>query len=180
MSSETMNRTGSAPVRRGPGGRMALIGWVLLAGLAGAIGSIASMNSREFYSALARPSWAPPGWLFGPVWSALYVLMGIGAWAVWRERPTTSRATASRRRGLTLFVVQLVLNALWTWIFFAWRQGALAFAEIVLLWVVIALTIVEFARVRRGAAWCLAPYLLWVTYATALTWSIWRANPGQL
>jgi tryptophan-rich sensory protein len=168
------------PGPRGASNWLALIGWILLSGLAGALGGIASINARQFYESLVVPSWAPPGWLFGPVWTVLYVLMGIAAWMVWRIRPTNSHVAASRRTGLILFIAQLVLNALWTWLFFAWRQGAMAFVEIVLLWIVIALTMLCFARVRRAAAWCLVPYLAWVSFATALTWAIWRANPGQL
>jgi tryptophan-rich sensory protein len=159
---------------------LALLGWIALAATAGAIGAIASRNAGDFYGALARPSWAPPGWLFGPVWSTLYLLMGIAAWLVWRARPTTPVEDASRRRGLALFVGQLALNALWTWLFFAWRQGALAFGEIVLLLLAVALTIWQFGRVRPLAAWLLVPYLGWVSFATALTWAVWQRNPGQL
>lgn len=164
----------------GPSVWFALAGWIILAGIAGAIGGVASLNAREFYSTLAKPAWAPPGWLFGPVWSALYVLMGIAAWLVWRERPECASVALARKRGLQLFVAQLVLNALWTWLFFAWRRGALALAEIVLLWVAIAATMWLFARVRRSAGWCLAPYIAWVSFATALTWAMWQLNPGRL
>ena len=160
--------------------RLALVGWIALAATAGAVGAIASRNAGEFYGALARPSWAPPGWLFGPVWSTLYLLMGIAAWLVWRARPAMSEDRASRRRGLALFVGQLVLNALWTWLFFAWRQGAVAFVEIVLLWLAVVVTTWHFGRVRRLAAWCLVPYLGWISFATALTWAVWQRNPGQL
>ena len=166
--------------KRGAPAWLGLVGWIVLSGLAGAIGSVASARSREFYATLVRPEWAPPGWLFGPVWSTLYVLMGIGAWLVWRTRPDGRVSAERRRRGLQLFVAQLVLNALWTWLFFAWRQGALAFAEILLLWAAIALTAWHFARVRALAAWCLVPYLAWVTFAAALTWAVWRGNPGRL
>lgn len=167
-------------VPRGPVSFLVLLGWLALVAAAGAVGAVASLDAREFYGALAKPAWAPPGWLFGPVWSALYLLMGVAAWLVWRARPESPADRASRRRGLALFVAQLALNALWTWLFFAWRQGAAAFGEIVLLWLAIALTIWQFARVRRLAAWCLVPYLAWVSFATALTWAVWRRNPGQL
>jgi tryptophan-rich sensory protein len=160
---------------------VALVGWIALAAAAGAIGSIASLDSREFYASLARPSWAPPGSVFGPVWTTLYILMGIAAWLVWRRRPDSgSEAARSRRLGLQLFVGQLALNALWTWLFFAWRQGGWAFAEIVALWLAIAATMWHFRRVQSQAAWLLAPYLAWVTYAAALTWAVWRGNPGAL
>ncbi len=166
--------------RHGAPSWLALVGWIVLAATAGAIGAIASRNAGDFYGALARPDWAPPGWLFGPVWSTLYVLMGIAAWLVWRTEPTTSAERAIRRRGLALFVGQLALNALWTWLFFAWRQGALAFGEIIILWAAVAITAWHFGRVRPLAAWCLVPYLAWVTFATALTWAVWQRNPGQL
>ena len=159
---------------------LALVGWIVLAATAGAIGAIASRSAGDFYGILAKPSWAPPGWLFGPVWSTLYVLMGIAAWLVWRTDPATSAERAIRRRGLALFVGQLALNALWTWLFFAWRQGAMAFGEIIILWLAVAITAWHFGRVRPLAAWCLVPYLAWVTFATALTWAVWQRNPGQL
>jgi benzodiazapine receptor len=107
--------------------------------------------------------------------------MAVAAWRVWRAQPTTSTPDArSRRQGLVLYAVQLALNALWTWLFFAWHQGALATVEIVGLWLVIAATIRQFSRVDAPAAWMLAPYLAWVSFATALSWTIWRSNPGIL
>lgn len=167
-------------MRHGPPSWLALLGWIALAATAGASGGLASRGAGEFYGALAKPAWAPPAWLFGPVWSALYVLMGVAAWLVWRAPGATPADRASRRRGLALFVGQLGLNALWTWLFFAWKQGAAAFAEIALLWVAIVITTWQFGRVRRLAAWCLVPYLSWVTFAAALTWAVWQRNPGRL
>lgn len=159
----------------------ALGGWVVLSLMAGLAGAIASLDAREFYAGLVTPMWAPPGWLFGPVWTVLYLLMGVAAWLVWRDaRGRADGAAAPRRRGLTLFVVQLGINALWPWLFFRWRLGAWAFAETALLWVVIAIVISEFARVRKLAAWLLVPYLVWVAFAAALNWAVWRGNPGLL
>jgi tryptophan-rich sensory protein len=106
--------------------------------------------------------------------------MGIAAWLVWEARPATPELAAVRRRGLALFAAQLILNALWTWLFFAWRQGAAALGEILLLWMVIVIMIREFRRVRPLAGWLLAPYLAWVSFAAALTWAIWQRNPEQL
>lgn len=143
--------------------------------MAAAVGGAASAGSGEFYARLTRPEWAPPAGLFGPVWTVLYAMMGVAAWLVWRERERPGA-----RAALGLFLTQLAFNALWTWIFFAWRAGAAAFAEIVLLWVLIAATLVAFARVRPLAGILLAPYLLWVTFATALTLSLWKANPTLL
>lgn len=150
----------------------ALALWILASFAAAAIGGLASVNAGGFYTELARPQWAPPSWLFGPVWTFLYLLMGPAAWLVWRKR-----GWSDARKALVLFVVQLALNALWTWLFFAWRLGALAFGEIIVLLVFILLTIHEFRKVSRAAAWLLVPYLLWVSFATALTFSLWRANP---
>ena len=142
---------------------------------AAALGGIASANAGDFYTSLSRPSWAPPPSLFGPVWTVLYFLMGVAAWLVWK------RAGFRAARGaLTLFIVQLLANALWTWIFFAWRQGAFAFGEIVLLWILIALTIAMFWRVTPAAGMLLLPYLAWVSYATALTYAVWQRNPQLL
>lgn len=166
--------------RHEPSGWWALLGWVALAAAAGAVGAVASRNAADFYGALAKPAWAPPDWLFAPVWSVLYLLMGIAAWLVWRARPVVPEGTRHRQRGLALFVGQLALNALWTWLFFAWRHGAAAFAEIVLLWLALALTTWQFGRVRPLAASLLVPYLGWVSFAAALTWAVWQRNPGQL
>ena len=152
-----------------------LAGWIAISLAAGAIGGLASVRASSFYAQLNRPEWSPPSWLFGPVWTVLYVLMGIAAWLVWRER-----GWAGARGALTLFLVQLAANALWTWLFFAWREGGLALAEIILLAVLIVATMIAFARVRTVAAILLAPYLIWVLYAMALTFAIWRANPGPV
>jgi tryptophan-rich sensory protein len=152
-----------------------LFAWLLVVFAAAAVGAFASASATEFYRDLVRPSWAPPGWLFGPVWTVLYALMGVAAWLVWR-----ARGFGGARRALLVFVVQLAANAQWTWLFFAWRQGGLAFAEILLLLALILATIVLFWRVSRLAAVLLLPYLLWVSFASALTLSVWRLNPGLL
>jgi translocator protein len=181
MSLSVERQRGELPDDRRSPAWLTLAAWIALSAAAGAVGAIASVNSREFYASLERSPWAPPGEVFGPVWTTLYVLMGIAAWLVWRERPAEGTAAASaRRNGLVLFVVQLALNALWTWLFFRWRQGAFAFWEIVVLWLAIAVTMYLFARVNRLAALLLLPYLGWVTFATALTLDVWRRNPGLL
>jgi tryptophan-rich sensory protein len=154
---------------------LALAGWVILCAAAGAIGAFASINAQDFYAQLNRPSWAPPAKVFGPVWTVLYLAMAVAAWLVWRER-----GWARARGALGLFVLQLVFNAVWSWLFFGWHRGALAFADIVLLVALVIATIIAFARVRRAAAWILAPYLLWVSFATALCWSVWQRNPSLL
>ncbi|HRB29192.1 MAG TPA: tryptophan-rich sensory protein [Nitrosomonas sp.] len=152
-----------------------LVGWLLVVFAAAAIGGFASASAGEFYRELVRPSWAPPGWLFGPVWSVLYLLMGVAAWLVWR-----ARGFASARSALLAFVLQLAANAFWSWLFFVWRQGGLAFAEILVLWVLILVTIGLFWRVSRVAASLLLPYLAWVSFASVLTLATWRLNPVLL
>jgi len=154
---------------------LALAGWLALCAVAGSIGAIASLNAPEFYASLARPYWAPPAGVFGPVWTLLYMVMGVAAWLIWRERGW------SRARGaLGLFVLQLGFNTLWSWLFFGWHRGALAFADIVVLLALIVATIIAFGRIRRLAAWLLAPYLAWVTFATLLNYSVWQLNPPLL
>jgi tryptophan-rich sensory protein len=154
---------------------IALIVWLLVSLAAGGVGALATRNAREFYASLAKPAWAPPGWLFGPVWTVLYVLMGVAAWLVWRSAGWRGASGA-----LSLFLVQLLCNAAWSWIFFAWRRGALAFADIVLLLALIVATMLAFARVHGLAALLLLPYLAWVLFATALTYAIWRGNADKL
>jgi len=154
---------------------IALIVWLVVSLAAGGVGALATRNAREFYASLAKPAWAPPGWLFCPVWTVLYVLMGVAAWLVWRSAGWSGASVA-----LSLFLVQLVCNAAWSWIFFAWRSGALAFADIVLLLVLIVATMLAFARVHGLAALLLLPYLAWVVFATALTFAIWRGNPDKV
>jgi tryptophan-rich sensory protein len=153
---------------------LGLAGWLALAYAAAAVGAVASVQAPSFYLELARPAWAPPPGVFGPVWTALYGLMGIAAWLAWRS------ADPRRRTALTLFVVQLAVNALWSWLFFRWRLGGWAFADILLLDVLVAATLVAFWRIRRGAGLLLVPYLAWIAFATALTWAVWQANPGVL
>ena len=154
---------------------LGFIGWFVLSFAASAVGAVASIEAKSFYRQLVQPSWAPPPWLFGPVWTVLYAMMAIAAWLVWRKG-----GFRANRIALSLFLVQLVLNALWTWIFFAWHSGAWAFAEIVVLWVLIVATIVAFWRVRPLAGALLIPYLLWVSFAAALNYSIWQLNAGIL
>ena len=154
---------------------LGLVGWLLLSFVAAAIGAIASVQAATFYQQLAQPSWAPPSSVFGPVWSVLYALMGIAAWLVW------SHGGWRRQRGvLALFVVQLALNALWSWLFFGWHRGALAFADIVVLWLLIVATVVGFWRLRPLAGALLLPYLGWVGFASALNFAVWHLNPQLL
>jgi benzodiazapine receptor len=149
--------------------------WLLVSFTAGAVGAVASTGSAEFYLGLARPAWAPPAWLFAPVWTVLYCLMGVSAWLVWRERRLEDGPLP-----YVLFFAQLLLNALWTWIFFAWQEGRWAFIEILCLVVLISATLITFSNIKPLAGWLLAPYLAWVCFASALTLSLWQLNPGFL
>lgn len=154
---------------------LGLVGWFVVTLAVYAISVRASIMAATFYGQLVQPEWAPPPWIFGPVWTTLYALMAIAAWLVWR-----SGGLRAHRTALTLFIVQLVLNGLWSWLFFAWNLGAIAFAEILVLWAFIAATLVGFWRVRPLAGMLLAPYLAWVSFAAALNYALWQLNPQFL
>ena len=126
----------------------------------------------EWYASLNKPSWNPPAWIFGPVWTLLYTMMAVAAWLVWRRG-----GFAVHRKPLACFLVQLALNAAWTPLFFGLHQPGWAFAEIVLLWLAIVATLAAFWRVHRPAAWLLVPYLAWVSFATFLNFTLWQMNP---
>jgi len=124
-----------------------------------------------WYESLNKPSWNPPSWIFGPLWSALFLSMAIAVWMVWREDDAKYRRTA-----IFLFAIQLSLNVLWTAIFFEMRSPGLAALEVAALWIAIAATTATFARVSRTAAYLMTPYLGWVTFAAALNVAVWRLN----
>lgn len=150
---------------------MGLVGWLVVSFAASAVGAVASIQAKSFYGQLAQPGWAPPPWVFGPVWTVLYALMGIAAWLVW-----LSGGFRANRRALTLFLLQLAFNALWSWLFFTWHLGLMALADVLMLWVLIVATLVSFWRVRPLAGALLIPYLLWVSFASALNFSLWQLN----
>ena len=152
-----------------------LIAWLAVSFIAAAIGAAASVRAGSFYTQLVRPDWAPPPEVFGPVWTVLYALMGISAWMIWRVGGFRAARTA-----LTLFLVQLAVNALWSWLFFGWHLGALAFADIVVLWALVLATLIVFWRLDRWAAALLVPYLLWISFAAALNLAVWQLNPQIL
>ncbi len=154
---------------------MGLVAWLAVTSVAAVLGAIASLDAPAFYGQLAKPAWAPPAGVFGPVWSLLYGLMAMAAWLVWLQRGSRGVGTP-----LALFIVQLAANALWSWLFFGWHRGALAFAEVLLLLTLIAATLSAFWRVRPLAGALLLPYLAWVGFASALTWAVWQRNPGLL
>ena len=146
---------------------IALAGWIALTLCAALTGFF--IQPEGYYAQLAKPVWSPPAWVFGPVWTALYVAMAVAAWLVWR-----CGGWRGQRGPLGLYLVQLALNALWTPLFFGLRSPGLALLGIILLLVAIAFTSRAFFRVHRVAGWLLVPYLLWVGFATALNFSIWR------
>lgn len=149
-----------------------LIIWLAASLAVAAIGASASLQAGTLYAELVRPDWAPPATVFGPVWTVLYVMMAVSAWLVWKRRELRLSRIA-----LVLFVLQLVLNALWTWLFFGWNLGALSFVDIVALWALIVATLALFWRVRPLAGFLLIPYLGWVTFASALNYQMWQLNP---
>jgi len=154
---------------------LGLVGWLAVSFAASAIGAVASIQAKTFYSQLTQPDWAPPAGVFGPVWTLLYALMGLAVWLIW-----SSGGFRPQRQAITLFLLQLAFNALWSWLFFAWHLGALAFADILVLWLFIVATLVSFWRIRPLAGALLIPYLLWVSFASVLNYSIWQLNPQIL
>lgn len=139
----------------------------------GILGAFATVDSvRDWYPSLVRPSFAPPSWVFGPVWTTLYVMMGVASWMVWR----TGAGTPEVRGALVIYGVQLALNFAWSPLFFGLRQPALALVDIVLLLGLVAWTAVRFFRVSKPAGWLLIPYLGWVGFATALNAGFWWLN----
>lgn len=141
---------------------------------AGGLGSFFTASSvRDWYPRLRKPAGTPPGRIFGPVWTVLYVLMAISAWLVWREYGWGAFPA------LLIFFAQLALNVAWSGIFFGSRMPGVAFAEILILWLAIAFTIFVFYTLLPIAALLLVPYLLWVSYASYLNWGIWRLNRSQ-
>ncbi|MGD8240907.1 MAG: tryptophan-rich sensory protein [Armatimonadota bacterium] len=139
---------------------------------ASALGAVYTGRSiPDWYATLQKPAWTPPGWVFGPVWTALYVSMAVAAWVVWRQK-----GFAGSGLPMGLFAVQLLLNAAWSPVFFGCRMPGAAFGVIVLLWVAILATIAAFWRASPVAAALLVPYQAWVTFAAALNYAIWRLN----
>jgi benzodiazapine receptor len=131
-----------------------------------------SPSATHWYAALVKPDWLPPNSWFAPVWTALYVLMGIAAWMIWRERYHRGRGMA-----MAAYTIQLLLNAAWAPMFFGLKNIGLGLFVVVALWLTIGWTMREFARIRAAAAWILLPYLLWVSVATAMNLAIWKLNP---
>jgi len=151
---------------------IALLGWLALCfAVAGLSGRWTAGEIAGWYSTLARPTFAPPNWLFGPVWTLLYALMAVAAWRVALSAPSPQQKLA-----LALFLVQLALNFAWSFFFFRLHQIGWALAEVAVLWAMIGATTVAFFRVNPASAWMLTPYWAWVGFASLLNWAFWRLN----
>lgn len=150
----------------------ALIVSILIAQSAGIIGSIFTTDAiPTWYATLTKPPWNPPSWLFGPVWITLYTLIGLAAYLIWQTKKSTQRTTALR-----LYAVHLVLNTLWSILFFGLQNPLIAFIEIIFLWILILLVILKFYSLRPLAGIILLPYLAWVSFASLLNATIWLLN----
>ncbi len=157
-----------------PGQWLVLAAFIILClAVAGIAGWATSQSVETWYLTLNRPAWTPPSWLFAPVWTTLYIMMAVAAWRTWR---TGGGFTGQARFALAMFFIQLALNFTWSFAFFGSRSPALGLVVIIMLWLAIAATIAAFRPIDRFAAWLLAPYLVWVSYATALNFAIWTLN----
>jgi len=149
----------------------ALVGWLALTFSATA--TVAFVSTGGWYAELVKPSWNPPGWLFGPVWTALYLTMAVAAWLVWQRG-----GWKAQRGPLALYLVQWALNAAWTPLFFGLQRPGLAFAEILALDLALLGTLISFWQVKRFAGLLLVPYTFWLAFATVLNFTIWQLNAG--
>ncbi len=150
-----------------------LITAIIVSELAGIIGSLFTTSSiRGWYTTLNRPELSPPNWVFGPVWTTLFALMGIAAFLVWKKGLDRKDV----RIALTIFIAQLILNTLWSIIFFGLQSPEAAFIEIIILWFAILATMIAFVKISKPAFWLLVPYLLWVSFASYLNYSFWILN----
>ncbi len=146
---------------------------IIVSELAGIIGSVFTTPSiASWYAGLIKPALNPPPWVFGPVWTTLFLLMGIAAFLVWRKGLDRKDVKIA----LGIFLGQLVLNTFWSIIFFGLHSPGSAFVEIIFLWLAILATIIAFARISKLAAWLLIPYILWVSFASYLNFMIWTLN----
>jgi len=154
----------------GPAAWLGLIFWLGGCFAAAWVGS--RFQPGTWYAGLVKPALTPPNWVFGPVWTLLYILMGVAAWMVWQRRGRAGVALA-----LTLFLLQLGLNVLWSYLFFGLQHPGLALLDIIALWLALLATLMAFRRLHRLAGGLLVPYLLWVSFAVYLNLQFWRLNP---
>jgi benzodiazapine receptor len=147
---------------------------IIVCQLAGVVGSVFTTPAiPNWYAALKKPPFTPPNWLFSPVWITLFAVMGLSAFLVWRKGWDEEGV----KTALGIFVIQLILNALWSVMFFGLRSPLTGLVEIVFLWIAILVTVLYFQRISTTAGILLVPYILWVSFAAVLNFSIWRLNP---
>lgn len=174
MTDEVVRQSAGTPLSSGRMKPASLLGLVVsLVAAFSAAWFGARFGPGDWYAGLAKPTWNPPNWIFGPVWTLLYTLMAVAAWRVWRKAGFKNAGPA-----LALHAGQLLLNAAWSWLFFGLHRMDLAFAEILVLWAAILATALAFRRHDRVAAWLMAPYLAWVSFAAVLNFTLWRMNAG--
>lgn len=143
----------------------------------GYLGSLFTISQiQTWYSQINKPSLLPPNGIFGPVWTTLYILMGVAFYFIWTEKIGKKQKDADRSWAIKIYMVQLALNLLWSIVFFKFHLLTLAVAEILVLWVMIFFTIIEFRKIKAVTMWLLIPYLAWVTFATYLTAAVWWLN----
>ena len=140
--------------------------------IGGVSGYFTTSEITTWYATLNKPSFNPPNWIFGPVWSILYFLMGISLWLIWKNEISSS----IKYKAIFIFAIQLILNFFWSIIFFSLHQLSFALAEIILMWFFILFSIIRFHPISKTAAYLLIPYLCWVSFATVLNFAIWRLN----
>jgi len=160
-----------------------LISAIIICQGAGLIGSLFTFSAiPNWYQTISKPAFQPSNWLFGPVWTTLYVLMGISAFLIWSSfaKATEGQVRKKIKIALIIFGAQLVLNALWSIIFFGANKIGWAFAELVVLWLMIVLTMIVFAKISKPAMYLLLPYILWVSFASFLNFTLWQLNKNQI
>lgn len=156
---------------------------IIISELAGVVGAIFTMPSiGSWYATLAKPALSPPNWVFGPVWTGLYFLMGVALFLVWFFYAKTLNEYSKRKAkaAISIFFIQLVLNTFWSIIFFGLHNPKAAFVELIVLWLAILTTIIAFAKISKTAAWLLLPYIIWVSFAGYLNYSIWQLSNNAL
>lgn len=150
-----------------------IISVLIPVGIGAISGLFTASNVKTWFVTVAKPSFNPPGWLFAPVWTTLYIMMGIAFFLVWKNETIQK---SIKQKAIILFAIQMVLNFLWSFIFFQQHEIGWALVDIVLLWIFILLTIFSFAPISKTAAWLLVPYISWVSFATILNFAIWQLN----
>lgn len=149
-----------------------IISVVLALGIGLLGGIFTGPEIQSWFAQLNKPVWNPPNWLFAPVWTVLYIMMGISFYLVWKTKANAD----TKRWAIIIFLLQFALNFLWSFIFFREHQMGWAFVEIVVLWIAICCTIIAFSRIHTSAAWLLVPYVCWVSFAGILNYTIWQMN----